>query len=62
MMDLVLAAPLAAIQKVMVDVAIGTAMGDREYAGAPRDGFRAAKHEKYEDLVRAAGAARFEGA
>ena len=32
-MDLVLAAPAAATQKVMVDVTVGTAMGDREYAG-----------------------------
>ncbi len=38
-MDLVLAAPAAATQKVMVDVTIGTAMGNREYAGTPRDGF-----------------------
>ncbi len=78
-MDLVLTAPVAVTQKVMVDVTIGTAMGDREYAGTPRDGFRrepgwrgvagsaaaraeAGKHEKYGDLVRAAGAAPFEGA
>jgi hypothetical protein len=78
-MDLVLAAPAAATQKVMVDVTVGTAMGDREYAGTPRDGFRqepgwrgvagsaaaraeAGKHDKYGDMVRAAGAARFEGA
>ncbi len=39
-MDFVLAAPVAATQKVMVDVTIETAMGDREYAGTPRDGFR----------------------
>ncbi len=38
--NLVLAAPVAVTQKVLVDVTIGTAMGDREYAGTPRDGFR----------------------
>jgi hypothetical protein len=29
-MDLILAAPVAATQKVVVDVTIGTSMGDRE--------------------------------
>ena len=76
---MVLAATAVATQKVMVDVTVWTAMGDREYAGTPRDGFRqepgwrgvagssaaraeAGKHEKYGDMVRAAGAGRFEGA
>ncbi len=38
-MDLVLVAPVAAIQKVVVDVTFETAMGDREYAGTPQNGF-----------------------
>ncbi len=39
-MDLVLTAPVAVSPKLLVVVTIGTAMGDREYAGTPRGGFR----------------------
>ena len=78
-MDVVVTDPAGAVQNLFVDVTMGTAMGDREYAGTPRRGFRlesgwkrvagsaaeraeAGKDHKYGDRVRAAGAARFEGA
>ena len=39
-MDVVATDPAGEVQNLFVDVTMGTAMGDREYAGAPPQGFR----------------------